>query len=77
MKNTKTPIYSWYALGLLTLVYVMNFLDRTVMFFLFTPIKAEFGLPDFQLILIGSTAFVIFYTVLGIPCGRIADKKIA
>jgi MFS family permease len=75
MENTKTPLYSWYALGLLTLVYVMNFLDRTVIFFLFTPIKAEFGLTDFQLALIGSTAFVIFYTVLGIPFGRIADKK--
>ncbi len=72
--NQKTPLYSWYALGLLTLVYVLNFLDRTVIFFLFTPIKAEFGLSDFQLALIGSTAFVIFYTVLGIPCGRIADK---
>lgn len=73
MENTKTPLYSWYALGLLTLVYVMNFLDRTVIFFLFTPIKAEFGLSDLQLALIGSTAFVIFYTVLGIPFGRMAD----
>ena len=70
----KTSGYAWYALGLLTFVYVLNFLDRTIIFLLFTPIKKEFGLSDFQLALLGSTAFVIFYTALGIPFGRIADK---
>ena len=70
----KTSGYAWYALGLLTFVYVLNFLDRTIIFLLFTPIKKEFGLSDFQLALLGSTAFVIFYTALGIPFGRLADK---
>ena len=76
MKNTpvKPSGYAWYALGLLTFVYVLNFLDRTIIFLLFTPIKKEFGLSDFQLALLGSTAFVIFYTALGIPFGRMADK---
>ncbi len=67
--------YAWYALALLTLVYVLNFLDRTLIYILFTPIKAEMNLSDTQLAFIGPTAFAIFYTVLGIPFGRMADSR--
>lgn len=66
--------YSWYALALLMFVYVLNFLDRTIIYILFTPIKKEMSFSDTQLALLGTTSFVIFYTVLGIPFGRIADK---
>ncbi|HSP35424.1 MAG TPA: MFS transporter [Thermoanaerobaculia bacterium] len=75
--NTSTdriPAYSWYALALLTAVYVLNFLDRTLIYILFTPIKKEMALSDLQLALLGTTSFVIFYTLLGIPFGRLADR---
>jgi MFS family permease len=68
------PAYSWYALAVLTLVYVLNFLDRSLIYILFTPIKREMALTDLQLALLGSTSFVIFYTLLGIPFGRLADR---
>lgn len=70
----KVPLYSWYALGLLTVVYVLNFLDRTLIYILFTPIKKEMAFTDLQLALLGTTSFVIFYTLLGIPFGRLADR---
>jgi MFS family permease len=72
--SEKIPAYSWYALGLLTLIYVMNFVDRVLIYLLFSPIKKEMLFSDTQLALLGSTSFVIFYTLLGIPFGRIADK---
>jgi MFS family permease len=75
MENTKTPLYSWYALGLLTVVYVMNFLDRTIIYILFPAIKKEMEFSDLQLALLGGTSFAIFYTLLGIPFGRLADKS--
>jgi MFS family permease len=62
------------ALALLALVYTFNFLDRTLIYILFGPIKAELGLGEMQLALLGSTSFVIFYTVLGVPFGRLADR---
>jgi MFS family permease len=65
--------YSWYALAVLTAVYVLNFLDRTLIYILFTPIKKEMALSDLQLALLGTTSFVIFYTLLGVPFGKIAD----
>src|SRR6187401_460869 len=66
--------YAWYALALLTLVYVLNFLDRTLIYILFVPIKKEMAFSDLQLALLGTTSFVIFYTALGIPFGRLADR---
>ena len=70
----KIPAYAWYALGLLTIVYVLNFLDRTLIYLLFTPIKADMHLTDMQLALLGATSFAIFYTLLGVPFGRLADR---
>jgi len=73
-EQDEVPFYSWYALGVLTLIYVLNFLDRSLIYILFTPIKREMALTDLQLALLGSTSFVIFYTLLGIPFGRLADR---
>ena len=77
IKNTiegKAGAYAWYALGLLTLIYMMNFIDRVLIYILFTPIKKELVFSDLQLALLGSTSFVIFYTLLGIPFGKLSDK---
>lgn len=73
-RSVGIPKYSWYALAVLTTVYVLNFLDRQVMYVLFTPIKKEMAFTDLQLALLGSTSFVIFYTALGIPFGALADR---
>jgi len=72
----KPSTYAWYALALLTIVYVLNFLDRTLIYILFVPIKKEMAFSDLQLALLGTTSFVIFYTALGIPFGRLADRAV-
>lgn len=72
--SERVPRYSWYVLGVLATVYVFNFLDRTLIYILFGPIKKEMSLSDLQLALLGATSFVIFYTLLGIPFGRLADR---
>lgn len=68
--------YAWYALALLTLVYVLNYLDRSLIYILLPPIKKEMAFSDVQLALLGSMSFVIFFTVLGIPFGRLADRAV-
>ena len=75
--NTEPKIgaYAWYALALLTFVYLLNFLDRTLIYILFAPIKKEMSFSDFELGLLGTTSFVIFFTLLGIPFGRLADRS--
>jgi MFS family permease len=66
--------YAAYVLGVLLLVYTFNFIDRIVLGVLVPPIKAELGLTDTQLGLLGGTAFALFYTALGIPIGWLADR---
>jgi MFS family permease len=72
--DERIPAHSWYALGVLTFVYILNFLDRVLMYSLFPLIKQEYQFSDLQLGLLGATAFTIFYTMLGIPFGRMADR---
>jgi predicted MFS family arabinose efflux permease len=63
-----------YALGLLFVVYTINFVDRQILAILQQPIKEELGLSDTQLGLLTGTAFGLFYATLGIPIGRLADR---
>lgn len=60
-------------LGLLLLAYVFNFLDRQILSILKIPIKAELGLTDTQLGLMGGIAFAALYSTLAIPFARYAD----
>ena len=64
----------YYVLGILTVVYALNFLDRTIFNVLIEPIKKEFVLSDTTMGLLAGFGFVLFYSLLGIPIARIADR---
>ena len=73
-ENEPVPAYSWYALGVLVLVYVLNFIDRQILSILANDIKADLGVDDAYLGFLYGTAFAIFYALFGIPLGRLADS---
>lgn len=66
--------YSNYVLGLLFVVYVFNFVDRQVLSILLVPIQEELKVSDTFMGFLTGFAFVIFYTLAGIPIARIADR---
>jgi MFS family permease len=66
--------YRAYVLTVLVVVYVFNFLDRQIVTILAEPIKVDLGLNDTQIGLMTGLAFALFYTVLGIPLARLADR---
>ena len=68
--------YTRYALGLLLVVYIFNFVDRQIVNILIEGIREEFQLSDAQLGFFGGTAFGIFYATLGIPIARFADSHV-
>ena len=63
------------TLWVLLIVYVFNFLDPQIVTILAEPISKELGLSDTQIGLMTGLAFALFYTVLGIPIARYADKS--
>jgi MFS family permease len=65
--------YARYVLGVLVLVYVLNFLDRQIISILAEDIKADLGMSDSQIGFLYGTAFAVFYAIFGIPLGRLAD----
>lgn len=65
---------AWPVLFILCFVYVINFLDRQLLSILAKPIQDDLGVTDGQLGLIGGLYFALFYCVLAIPVGWIADR---
>src|SRR3954466_11849443 len=70
----KPSIRRYYVLGLLTVIYALNFLDRTIFNVLIEPIKKEFSLSDTTMGLLAGFGFVLFYSLMGIPIARMADR---
>lgn len=64
----------WYAVFVLTMAYVLSFIDRTILSLMVGPIRADLGLSDTQISLLHGFAFAIFYTTLGIPIALLADR---
>jgi predicted MFS family arabinose efflux permease len=66
--------YAWVVLGLLCVVYVLNFLDRQLLSILAKPIQDDLGITDGQLGRLGGLYFALFYCVLGVPVAWLADR---
>lgn len=69
-----SPGYRAYVLSALLIVYIFNFIDRTIVNILTEPIKLSFGLEDWQMGLLGGPAFAVLYTFIGIPIARGAER---
>lgn len=66
--------YKAYIVVLLTALYTTNYADRQLISAVIGLIKADFGLNDGQMGMLGGIAFAIFYTTFGIPIAILADR---
>ena len=64
---------AWFALTVLVLATMMNFLDRGVFMLMVESIKRDFELTDVQLGLLLGPAGIVFYVLVGIPLARLVD----
>lgn len=64
---------AWWTVAILSLLYIVSFVDRFILGLLVAPLKADLGITDVQFGLLFGSAFAIFYGVLGIPLARLAD----
>lgn len=65
----------WYLVAVLTVAYVFSFVDRSILTLMVGPIRADLQISDTEISLLHGFAFAIFYTILGIPIARIADRS--
>jgi MFS family permease len=67
------PFLAWFTVGLLTLAYILSFIDRQILSLLVAPIRRDLAISDTQMSLLMGFSFAVFYTLCGIPMGRLAD----
>ena len=63
-----------FALVLLVIVYIFNFIDRQILSILAEEIQNDLGLDDSDIGFLYGTAFAVFYSIVGIPMGKLADS---
>jgi predicted MFS family arabinose efflux permease len=66
--------YDWYVVVILLVIYALNQLDRSVINILAESIKRELRISDTQLGLLTGTSFAVFYSLMGLPMARLADR---
>lgn len=66
--------YKHYVLGVLTIVLMFNYVDRVALGVVLQAIKVEFVLSDTQLGFLGGIGFALFYSIMGLPIARWADR---
>ena len=65
---------AWYVVGVLTIAYVVSFIDRQILSLLIEPIRRDLGLSDFQMAWIGPPACATCFLLVGLVFGRLADR---
>ena len=74
LEGARPGARAWIALAILCFVYVLNFLDRQLLSILAKPIQDSLHVSDGQLGLIGGLYFALFYCLIGVPVGWLADR---
>src|SRR5271155_4157090 len=68
-----TPLWAWYTVIVLLCAYIFSFIDRQILNLLVAPVRRDLAISDTQMSLLIGFSFAIFYSVLGLPFGRLAD----
>jgi len=71
----RSDTYAWFVVFVLCVGSVVSLLERQVINLLVEPIKADLGVSDTEISVLQGFAFAIFYSILAIPLGRLADTR--
>ena len=70
-----SSLSAWVTVSILMVAYVLSFIDRQILNLLVGPIRRDLVISDTQMSLLMGLSFALFYTVCGIPLGRLADTR--
>ena len=74
-QGSPSRLYAWYVVAVLIVAYTFSYIDRTILTLMVAPIRASLHISDVQLSLLHGLAFAVFYTLMGIPIGRLVDRR--
>ncbi len=66
--------YAWYVVIVLSLAYLVSFIDRQILNLLVPLIQEDLHISDTKISLLQGFSFAIFYSFLGIPIGIAVDR---
>lgn len=66
---------AWWLVALLTLAGVFSVIDRAILNIVVDPVRQDLGITDIQIGLLQGLAFGLFYALMGLPMGLLADRK--
>jgi MFS family permease len=67
--------YAWYVVFILMVCYALSFVDRQILSLLVGPMKRDLAISDTRIGLLQGIAFAAFYSLMGLPLGRLADTR--
>jgi MFS family permease len=70
-----TRSYRGYVLTVLLLVFVLNFIDRSLLSVVAPQLKPELGISDTAFGLLTGFGFALLYTVVGIPLAQFSETR--
>jgi MFS family permease len=68
-------VYAAYVVGVLVVAYTFSFIDRQILSLLVGPIKRDLHISDIEMSLLQGLAFALFYSLIGLPIGRMVDSR--
>ncbi|MBN1240202.1 MAG: MFS transporter [Gammaproteobacteria bacterium] len=68
------PSYKGYVVAVLVLGYIFNVVDRGALGIMVEPIKRDLQISDTAMGLLTGFAFAVFYSFMGVPIARLADR---
>ncbi|MGL5838200.1 MAG: MFS transporter [Sphingorhabdus sp.] len=74
-ENWPAPATAWFGVAALMVASVVAILDRQILSLLVDPIRASLKLTDVQISVLQGPAFMIFYTLFGLPIGWLLDRS--
>lgn len=68
-------LYAWYVIAVFVVAYTFSFIDRQILSLLVGPMKRDLHISDTQISLLLGIAFASFYVLMGLPIGRLVDRR--
>ncbi len=72
--DLRDTTYAWFVVFVLALLQIGSYIDRQVINLLVEPLRRDFLISDTQISLLLGFAFAVFYAIVAVPIGRLADS---